>query len=284
MKVGIQLYSVRESMAKDPIETIRKVVNVGYKNLEIANHFADTDNGVGFGVPAKDIKALLDETGASIVSGHISPFIPERMDSILEYHNEIGTKFFGVAIDFFKDKDEVLRKCETYNQIGEKCKSAGIELLYHNHFQEFQHFGDDTVIDLILKNTDPNFLKFELDTYWAMRSGNDPIDVLKKLGKRLRLVHQKDFTKGYEDQINLLKKFEENNDVIEMDNFVSSIDSATFTEVGTGIMDIQTIINTANEYCDCEYIILEQDYTKLEEIESIKVSMDSFKKFQGIEW
>lgn len=287
MKVGIQLYSVRQHMEKDPIDTIRTVAEAGYRNLEIANHSADTDVGVGFGVSTDEINALLKETGASVVGGHISPFSPlteSQRKAILEYHACIGTKYIVMPMDFYKAKDEVLRKAEAFNQAGKECKEAGIQFVYHNHYHEFQHFGDETVYDIIMNNTDPELLKIELDTFWAMRSGNAPIDLLKKYGSRVCLIHQKDYMKGYEGEINLLQCVEENNEYVDSERFGRDVRTETFTEIGTGIMDIQAIIDTAIEHCAIDYIILEQDYSQHDEIDSIKLSMEEFKKFKGIEW
>lgn len=284
MKVGIQLYSVRNNMEKDPLGTIQKVANTGYHYLEIANHNADVDPGVGFGVSAKDMLKALRECNAEVISGHIFPFQAKTMDGVLAYHSEIGTKFLVMPMDFYKDYDEVLRKAEILNQVGEKCRKAGIEFVYHNHFHEFQVMNNKTVYETIMENTDPKNLKIELDSYWAMRGGQDVPSFLKKYGKRVCLLHQKDFPKEYESSLNLIEAVHKNNPVIDMEYFESVVDPKTFTEIGTGIIDIQNIINVAKEYCDVQYIILEQDYSKNEELESIKISMDNFKKYSGIEW
>ncbi len=284
MKVGIQLYSVRNHMAKDPISTIRDVANAGYRHIEVANHNAGNDAGVGFGITAKEVRSLLNEVGAEIFSAHIFPLDPERMAPVLEFHQEIGTKFLVQPMDFYRDREEALIKADILNKVGERCKDYGMQLLYHNHYHEFQHFGDDTIYELLINNTDPELVKIELDTYWTLRAGRNPIEELKKYGKRVCLVHQKDFTKGFEDKLNLLASVEANNDYVDMDRFNLEVRPETFTEIGTGIMDIQYIIDTANEFCGSEYIVLEQDFSQYDEIESIKISMDSFRKFKGVEW
>jgi sugar phosphate isomerase/epimerase len=284
MKVGIQLYSVRNHMAQDPIDTIRKVAEAGYRYIEVANHNADTDAGVGFGVSAKEVNELLKETGAKIFSAHIFPMDPAKMTPILEFHQAIGTKYFVQPMDFFKDRDETLRKAEELNSVGARCREYGMQLLYHNHFHEFQHFGDKTIYELLMENTDPELVKIELDTYWTTRGEQDPIALLKKYGKRVRLVHQKDYTKGYEAERDLIASVEATNDYVDLDRFNRDVRPETFTEIGTGVMDIQSIIDTAIEYCDSEYIVLEQDHSQYDEMKSIAISMDSFRKFKGVEW
>ena len=250
----------------------------------VANHNADKDAGVGFGVSAKEVKQLLADCNAQIFSAHIFPLDPEKMTPILEYHQEIGTKYFVDPMDFFKDRDETLRKAEMLNKVGERCKDYGMQLLYHNHFHEFQHFGDKTIYELLMENTDPELVQIELDTYWTTRGQQDPLALLKKYGKRVRLVHQKDFTKGYEAERDLLASVEAAGDYVNMERFNRDVRPETFTEIGTGVMDIQAIIDTANEYCGSEYIVLEQDYSQHDELESIAISMDSFRKFKGVEW
>ncbi len=284
MKVGIQLYSVRNSMAQDPVGTIRKVAETGYRSFEVANGNTAADPGVGFGVPVKEMRALLGDLGANIFSAHLSPLDPAQMDPILEYHKEIGTKFFVQPIDFFADRDAVLREADRFNRVGERCREYGMEFLYHNHYHEFQTLGGEQVYETIMKNTDPELVKIELDTYWVMRGAHDPIETLKRYGKRVRLVHQKDYPKGMEAQIDLLSAVEAAHANVDMQYFIKTIDPATFTEIGTGMMDIQGIIDTAATACDCAYIVLEQDISQHDELESIRISMDSFKKFRGIEW
>lgn len=284
MKVGIQLYSVRNHMAENPVDTIRKVANEGYRYIEVANHNADKDAGIGFGISAEETKALLKETGAQIFSAHIFPLNPEEMTPILEFHKEIGTKYFVQPMDFYKDRDETLRKAEMLNKVGERCKEYGMQLLYHNHFHEFQHFGPETVFELLMNHTDPELVKIELDTYWTTRGQQDPVELLKKYGKRVCLVHQKDFTKGYEAERDLLASVEAAGDYVDMDRFNRDVKPETFTEIGTGIMDIQSIIDAANTYCGSEAIVLEQDYSQHDELESIRISMESFKRFKGVEW
>ncbi len=284
MKVGIQLYSVRNHMAQDPIATIRDVAAAGYRYIEPANHNADKDAGVGFGITAKQTKDLLQEVNAQIFSAHIFPLDPPNMDPILEFHQEIGTKYFVQPMDFYRDKDETLRKADMLNKVGERCHEYGMQLLYHNHFHEFQHFGDETAYEILMNNTDPALVGIELDTYWVSRAGLDPVAVLKEYGKRVRLVHQKDFTKGYEATQNLLPQFDETHTYIDMEAFNSVVKPETFTEIGCGILNIQDIIDTANEVCGSEYIVLEQDYSTHDELESIRISMDSFKRFKGTEW
>jgi hypothetical protein len=104
------------------------------------------------------------------------------------------------------------------------------------------------------------------------------------MGERLWLIHQKDYPAEYRDRINLIDKVNRDHLKVDMNYFMGLGVEKEFTEIGTGIMDIQSIIDAGNGICKADYIILEQDHTSHDEFESIRISMESFKKFEGIEW
>lgn len=291
LKVGLQLYSIRNSMAKNPLEAIESVGKLGYKFVEFANHNATVDFGCGFGVEAKILKNKLDSYKMKAVSAHISPIDFENIDTIMTYYNELECKNLVCPAAFFDNKYSVLKKCEELNKIGEKLSQVGISYLYHNHFHEFQRFDGEYVLEIIKDNVDPNFVGFQLDTFWAMRGGADPVEIIKRLGKSIKLVHQKDYSKEIDIPTNIFS-FIDPNMLLNFDSFVNMIKTPmngfsqeeVIVEIGTGKMDIQAIIDATTAYTDAQYIILEQDYTKHDELESIEISMESFRKFKGISW
>ena len=290
LQVGIQLYSVRQNMALDPLATIEAVGKAGYRYIELANHAADRDPGCGFGVPAKDLKATLDRLGMGVAASHISPasgsmvnITDDDLARVIDYHAAIGSGAIVEAICFVASRDEVLRNCERYNYLGEKIRAGGLEFLYHNHYMEFQHFGDEMVLETILANTDPQYLNLELDSYWALRGGVDPVAFLDQYGARVRLLHQKDFPADCGKPMNLLQVVGEQN-VIDMNVFTGSYTPQEFTEIGDGVIDIQAIIDKANAIGQAKFIILEQDYTQKTEMQSIARSMQSFQRFSGLRW
>lgn len=291
LKIGLQLYSVRNSMAVDPLATIENVGKLGYKYIEFANHNAKEDFGCGFGVPAEVMKEKLDSYGMKAVSAHISPLELDNVDKVIEYYSVLGCKNLVKSMDVFESSDDVKRKAEAYNLIGERLKKYGMSYLYHNHFQEFQKFDGKYVLDIMRENVDPSCVGFQLDTFWVMRGGADPIEILKRFGSAVKLVHQKDFAKDIDIPVDIFSYTDPNQniDVQKLMDILSTPfngleQKEAIVEVGTGQMDIQSIIQTAQEYTDAEYIILEQDFTKHDEIESIKISMESFRKFSGVLW
>ena len=287
LAVGLQLYSVRNTLAQDPWGTLAQIAEAGFKHLEAANHNARNDAGVGFGVGAAEFRSRLDDLGMSIVGCHINPLDLDILPAALDYQAELGNTQFGCDIEFYPygDIDYVMRRCEVFNEVGRLAKERGMRFYYHNHFQEFQRFGDDFVYDLILENTDPDLVKLELDTYWMYRGGQDPIAWLEKCGDRVVLLHQKDFPADAPQPLNLYDGVIDPNENIDRALFRDRKDTRCFTEIGTGVLPIQAIIDAASALPTIDYLILEQDHTAMDEIESIKTSRDAFAtRFSGISW
>ena len=282
--VGLQLYSVRNDLKRDPWGTLDAIAEVGFTRLEAANHNARTDPGVGFGVGARELREKLDALGLSIVGCHINPLHLDILPAVLEYQAELGNTQFGCDIEFFpyNDRDYVLRRCETFNQVGALAKEHGMRFYYHNHFQEFQRFGDDYVYDIILEHTDPALVFLELDTYWMYRGGQDPIAWMQRVPERIVLLHQKDFPANARQPLNLFDGVVSSTETIDHDVFVDRKDPLAFTEIGTGILPIQDIIDAAARLPHLDAMILEQDHTTLPEIESIRRSKEAFtSRFTG---
>lgn len=286
IKIGLQLYSVRKSMAEDPISTIEKVGEAGYKYIELANHNAYSDYGCGFGVSSDELNKKLEQYGMKVISNTVMPLDLTNIDEVIKYHVSIGAEGLVQPIDFYTSRQEVLDKCIIYNKLGEKCRNAGLFFYIHNHFHEFQVLGGHRVYDTIIENTDPGLVNFEFDTYWAMRGGVDPIEYIKKLDKRCTLIHQKDYPKGVEDKMEIFPQIGYDAYINRENYFADTIRNVKgryFSEIGEGIMDVQNIIDTVNNIGAAKYIMLEQDFTARTEFESITISMKNFKKMRGIE-
>lgn len=283
LKVGIQLYSVRGMMKEDPIGTIGKVAQAGYKYLEVANHNALNDAGVGFGVSPEELNSVTEQYGSKIISAHIFPFTDENYKKVVEYNQKIGNNVLIYPMETFASYDDVMKKTEYYEKMGRIAASEGMQFLYHNHYMEFQKFNGKTVMDWIVENTDPAHVNLELDTFWAMRGGYDPVELMGRYGTRIKMLHQKDFAKDAPNPVNMFDVVEENTHITR-EVFNQYKEPGDFVEIGFGVMDIQSIINKALELGSVEYIVLEQDATKLNEMESIKRSMEGFHRFDGIVW
>nr|WP_276901958.1 sugar phosphate isomerase/epimerase [Pedobacter kyonggii] len=200
--VGLQLYSLRDELPKDVKGTIAKVAKAGFKEVETYG-FSIKDQF--WGLTPAEFKKLLDDNGLTAPSGHyglgsyLTDGNTEELKAAIEAAKVLGSEY--VTIPWL---DESIRKsAEDYkkiavkiNEAGKLAKEAGIRLAYHNHNFEFDKQGDTTGYEILLKGTDKNLVDFELDLYWVVRSGNDPIKLFKENPGRFTMWHVKDMDKA----------------------------------------------------------------------------------------
>ena len=304
IKVGLILYSVREEMEKDPIGTVEKVGKLGYRNIEVCNHNAIKDPGCGFGVDAQTLRSSFDKMGSKVIGAHVFPIEKSDIKAVIAYNKTLGNTNIVNPMGKFSTYDDLMRQCEEFDRVGKICHEEGMFYLYHNHDQEFRTFNGKSILDHIVENTE--YVSLEFDTFWVMRAGLCPVDQLKHFAKRIKLVHQKDFAWDSLAPINLIGLDPSEREMKADETFGLDGESdyakkggkfdeniakerrnrnSAFTEIGTGIMPIQEIIDTVNEYTKAEYIILEQDFTRMEnQLSSVEKSMEAFRKFTGLSW
>jgi sugar phosphate isomerase/epimerase len=269
--IGLQLWSVRNSLQNDYAWTLEKIAETGYRNLELITTV--TPEGLVFGedMRAPELRKLLDRTGLRAVSCHFVPNAEMSLEAILGDLQVLGVDSLGCAIAFFVNQAEVVEFNRTFNRYAETCKKAGVQLYYHNHFHEFQVFGKQSIFEMMVEQMDEDLVMFEFDTYWAARGGQDPIYWLKKLGSRCDLIHQKDLPVETVP-VNLFERFGYDGE-ITIDTMWGLQDPEHFCEVCEGKLDIQGIIKAGRKYNNARYIFVEQDMTRRTELESIKVSL-----------
>jgi sugar phosphate isomerase/epimerase len=293
MRVGLAMFTVRNSFQKDPKTTMKEISDAGYKVIEIANHRAEEDPGTGFGFSAKDLKKMTEDNGITILGAHIMPsgggkaietfyYNDDHLKKIIDYYKELGGKYLSFPIDFFPSVDYLLKRCDLYNHIGSLCAPYGIKFLYHNHFHEFALLEGKVTMDLIVEHTDPKLVGIELDAYWTILGAYDPAKKIHQYGSRIDLIHEKDFPLEQVQNMNMWTKIDQNVP-LDWDTYHAQIRPEYFTEVGNGMIKVQDVIDAGNEF-KIPYILIEQDYTSLTEYESIRVSMANFKKMRGLEW
>lgn len=291
MKVGLQVYTVRNHLKANPAKTLEEVAKAGYKGIEFANHVAEKDIGIGFGYTKEEMQKIVKDTGIDVIGAHVTSSDALKTDiytdleyfkKIIDYYVALDAKFLSIPQDCYATKDILLRRCQDFDALGKLCKENGITLLYHNHWNEYQQFDGENIIDLLMDNTDPNYLKIELDTYWTAIGLINPVDMIHQYKDRVALLHQKDFPLEKIDKFNAWNRIDRDK-IVTLEQFHSLIDPELFTEIGNGVLKIQDYIDAGNEY-GVPYILVEQDYSKYDEFESINISMNNFKKMRGLEW
>ncbi|MEO6732068.1 MAG: sugar phosphate isomerase/epimerase [Ferruginibacter sp.] len=206
-KIGIQLYTLRDDIAKDVKGVIKKVAAAGYREVETFGLSADTKF---FGLSVKEFGQLLKTHNLTTPSGHYTPakmlFENGNGDDVkrlCDVGHTLGHSY--IVIPYLEEGrrktiDQYKVLAERINKTGEICKKANLQLAYHNHDFEFLELDGQRGYDILMNETDKNLLKLELDLYWVVRAGLDPVDLFKKQPGRFPMVHIKDMNKNDKTQ------------------------------------------------------------------------------------
>ena len=248
LPVGLQLYTVRGDMEKDFKGTLQKVKELGYDGVEFAGLFGNA--------PA-DVKAMCAEIGLNPISAHVPlQEMLEDIDKVIADYKAIGCEY--IVVPYVTEErrpggDKFMQMVEEIRTIGQKCKEAGLILLYHNHDFEFQktetgEFG----LDYLYANVPADLLQTELDQCWVKYAGQEPVAYLQKYSGRSPVVHLKDYYASGEQKedpyalIGLNEGEKKENKAFE------------FRPLGYGVQDIPAIIK-ASEEAGSKWLIVEQD-------------------------
>jgi sugar phosphate isomerase/epimerase len=242
-------------------------------------------------VSAKELRKTLDDLGLKNPSGHyLLQDLMSNLQQKIDFAKQLGEEYMTVTVPWVADPSriksdqaggEMVRflailhsltlddwkwNAGQFNKLGEQTKKAGLQLAYHNHNFEFKQYGAVTGYDEFLRLTDPGLVKFELDCGWMTVAGHDPVAYLTKYPDRYRLLHIKDFHKGFTPRTTL------------MDN---SPGAPVPTELGRGAVDYARIFAAArNVKISAFFVEQEPPFTEMPALEAIKVDYDYLKNLQ----
>ena len=251
--VGIQLYTLRDAMAADVAGTLKKVSDIGYKNLELAG-YAD---GKFYGFAPAEFKKMVNGLGMEVLSSHAAVestgITPETAKVMADAHAEVGVKY--CVQPWVNDQDRTIdtykKMIADWNEVGRIMKGVGIQFAYHNHNFEFATLdGIVPYYDIFMPEMDADLITMELDLFWASKAGQDPIAMFNKYPGRFQLLHFKDMKTKQDPFFDVIK-----DDVCA---------------VGSGVIDFKNIL-TAKEVAGAKYIFVEDD------------NQGNGKPFEGIE-
>ncbi|HET7553662.1 MAG TPA: sugar phosphate isomerase/epimerase [Gemmatimonadaceae bacterium] len=185
-RIGIQLYTVRKLMARDAAGTLGKLAGIGYKEVELAGLY---------GKSVGEMRRLLDRNRLAAPSGHIGTAeLRGDWERTLADAATLGHRYITCAwIDEADRTPYGYRKiAELFNRSAQAARKAGLQFCYHNHDFEFERMGETVPYDLLLADCDPDLVKMEMDIFWLVKGGRDPIEYFKWHPGRFPLVHVKD--------------------------------------------------------------------------------------------
>ncbi|WP_163582547.1 sugar phosphate isomerase/epimerase family protein [Gracilibacillus saliphilus] len=250
-KIAIQLYSVRDHTSKDFLGTLRKLGEMGYEAVQFAGFF-DT--------PANELKQVMDESGLVAAGSHM-PFdslTGDQLEASLTYNKTIGNDLIICPIlpeELRADEGAYYRAAEELNEIGRKCSEAGFTFAYHNHNMEFFDLGNGKRgFDILFEETDREYVKMELDCYWATHAGVDPLQTIKAYDDLVVSLHIKDMTVENGEKRSI--------------------------EIGKGSLDITTLWETG-ESVGVNWYVIEQEQFDGDPLESAEENVVNLKEVIG---
>ncbi|HEX6494382.1 MAG TPA: sugar phosphate isomerase/epimerase [Acidobacteriaceae bacterium] len=253
--LGVQLYTIR-SLVKDNnlLQLLKQIRAIGYEEVELyPNVYKHSE---------RELQSILRRSGLTAASGH---FNYEDFVAKIPYARRLGLKWMVCPMlpkAQWGSRESFRKAAATFNDWGKLCQQHGMRFAYHNHNYEFQDLKGTTGYDILLKETDPELVWLEMDTYWITQAGRDPVLLLNQLGKRVRLLHLKD----------------RKADVPTSQVLDSSAEH--FVEVGNGTIRWRALLLLAQKL-GIEHYYVEQDESDKSPMDSLKISYTYLRKVFG---
>jgi sugar phosphate isomerase/epimerase len=242
--IGLQLYSLRNEVKEDLEGSLQKIGEIGYQNLEAAGY----SDGKFYGLEPAEFKTLVQKYGMKIISSHLT-FDMKDISAVLNAHKEAGIKYLvwpWIGKEQRESIDKYKELANKFNTIGELCKANNLAFGYHNHDFEFHAINGEIPYNVLLESTNPDFVFMQIDLYWIIYAGHDPVEYFEKYPGRFKLWHVKDMKAGAGKEM---------------------------TEVGTGIIDYKNLFTYKSQAGMKEFFV-EQDVIVGDGFESVKKSFD----------
>lgn len=246
---GLQLYTLRDDLPKDPKEVMKQAASFGYKQFE----GFEGDKGLWWGMSHTDFKKYMAELGVMFISSHCDTH--KNFERKCSEAAEVGMKYLiSPYVGPQKKIDDFKKIADDFNNLGETCKKHGLRFAYHNHNYSFRPLEGQVPQDVLMQNTNADLVDFEMDIYWVVTAGENPETWLKKYPNRFRLCHIKDRRKN-----------------------AAATDEDASVDVGTGSIDWSTVLHTAAENGMQYYIVEQEKYDNSTPLKSAQVDASYLK-------
>lgn len=245
-QIGIQLYTLRDVIGTDPSGILKQLSSFGYKQLETYGY----KDGMQFGLTIEDFGKQVKDLGMQVVSGHYGmDIVRGDWERAVADAKSLNQSYMVVPWLGEADRANIKQVCEELNKAGEVTRQYGIRMGYHNHDFEFKEVEGKLMIDTMLEEVDPALVSMELDLYWVVFAGYDPLQYFAKYPGRFEQWHVKDMHKD---------------------------DPKRNTEVGDGSIDYKAIFAQAGQ-SGMKHFYVEQETYERPTIESAKICIDNLK-------
>jgi len=246
---GLQLYTLRDDLPKDPKGIMKQAASFGYKQFE----GFEGPKGMFWGMKNTEFKKFLDDLGVTMVSAHCEA--NKDLERKAAEASEIGMKYLICpSVGTQKSVDDYKKIADKFNGWGDVCKKHGIRFAYHNHGYPFVQQDGQYPQDIFMQHTNPDTVDYEMDIYWVVTAGADPIEWLKKYPNRFRLCHIKDRKKD-----------------------APAAEQDASVDVGTGSIDFKKILKVAEDNGMQYYIVEQEKYEGTTPLKSAEVDANYLK-------
>jgi sugar phosphate isomerase/epimerase len=255
--IGLQLSTlVKQKVDEAELKaSLQQIASIGFQEVEPWH--------AAYSIPADRLRKDIVDSGLKVSSGHFEyTDLTADLSGQLAYAKALGLKWVVCPMlpkSQWTSADGFHTAARQFNEWAKRVNDMGMRFAFHNHDYEFRKFDGTTGYDILLQETDPNLVFYEMDCYWITQAGYDPLQMLNRLGRRVRMLHIKDRKPG----------FPSSNDM--------SDSSAHFTEVGTGGINWPTLLAAA-EKLQIEHYFIEQDHIEGPPLESLRISYNYLQK------
>ncbi len=240
----VQMYSARSILNHDNYaDILKEIAAMGYTAVEAASY--DGDNGLIYGDTPEVFKQKVEAAGMKVLSAHVSRGLSrEELDSgdltaalawwdkCIEVHKKAGMEYIVTPwMGLQENLKDLQVYCDYLNEVGRRCKAAGIKYGYHNHAYEFEKVEDQVMYDYMLQHTDPDLVFFQMDVYWAVIGKASPVDYFKRYPGRFKMLHIKDeWEVGQSGMVGFDAIFK-NAELAGLENFVVEIERYSYDDI-----------------------------------------------------
>lgn len=238
-RVGVQLYSLRDDARRDLEGTIANIAAAGYNDVELLGSMNN------FGMPAAQLRQVLDRHGLRAPSTHVSGNVVNELDRNLDEALTLGHQYIVVAslpIQGQRTLDDYRRWADRLNQAGQATLRRGVRMAFHNHANDLTPIDGQVPYDILIEATDPSLVRHQLDTGNTAMAGRDPIEYLRRYGNRFWLFHIKD---------------------------VPQMSATHDTELGKGVIDFRRLLASIDDIHN-KFLYVEQETYPGTPLESVR--------------
>ena len=256
-RVAVQLYTIRDAISKDFRGSLKRLADLGFKNVETA--FWPKD--ISIETAAKTLKEL----GLNVTSCHVDKPAKDNINELVKTAKAYGSKnliWHGWPEDKrYSSLEGTKELVKIYKESNKLAKDNGLHFGLHNHWWEYRnHVGGKLVYEVLNEELDDDIF-FETDVYWVKVAGQDPVNILKKLKNRIRFIHIKDGPAVFNEK--LIKD-----------------DPDPMSPVRQGTLDIPGIINACSE--NVKWMVIELDKSAIDPFNALKQSREYLSKFKSV--